>query len=202
MKRILIIVLFIAVYGIAFSQQSGNTVSGGRLSLSSVTRGYAPMNINAEGSGIFPVLLLLSPFNPMLVVENEKAYFALTKEAALAFPFISLGPKKSTIGKVGFEYSYVFRSERNDHLRAFIDFCYPLEAGDFAAVLINAGGGYFTDTKKAGLFPQVSMGILAPFSSGFALDLYIKARETFMLKKEEANIFDLSLGVGMVFYPW
>jgi hypothetical protein len=202
MKRILLTVLIIAVTGIAYSQQSGNTISGERLSLNNVTRGYTPADINAEGSGIVPVLLLLSPLNPMLVVENEKAYFALTKEAALGFPFIQLGPKKGTIGKIGFEYSYVFRSERSDHLRAFFDFCYPLEAGDFAAVLISVGGGYFTDTKKAGLFPQVSMGILAPFSKGFALDLYIKGRETFMLKKEESNIFDLSMGVGLVFYPW
>lgn len=143
---------------------------------------------------LYKPIMLLWPLNPSIVVENKKAYFALTKEISVILP--------RALGKIGFEYSYVFREERNNHLRVFADYFYPIEAGDFAAVLVNIGGGYFTDTKKNGLFPQISVSILAPMSDYFAINLYAKARETFMLNKEEANIFDGSFGVGLVLLPW
>lgn len=143
---------------------------------------------------LFKPIMLLWPLNPSVVVENKKVYFALTKELSIILPGV--------VGKIGFEYSYVFRAERNNHLRVFADYFYPIEAGDFAVVIFNIGGGYFTDTKKNGLFPQFSMSILAPLTDFFAINLYVKARETFMLKKEEANIFDSSFGIGVVMLPW
>lgn len=147
-----------------------------------------------EDFELYKPITVLWPLNPMLVVENSKVYFGLTKEVNVILP----GAKV----KMGFEYSYIFREERNNHLRAFADYIIPLLARDFAAILMNVGGGYFTDTKKAGLFPQVSFGLLAGFGDFIGINVYIKARETFMLKSEESNIFDLSLGVGAAFYPF
>jgi len=143
-----------------------------------------------SGNYLIPTLLLW-PLNPALVVEEKKVNFALTKEVSVFFPKIR--------SKIGFEYSYVFRSERNSHLRLFADCLIPLEAGDVAVVLLNAGGGYFTDTKKSGLFPQISLSIVAPTADYFAVNLYVKARQTFMFKKEDSNIFDASIGFGVVF---
>lgn len=148
----------------------------------------------SEDFELYKPITVLWPLNPMIVVENGKVYFGLTKEMNVILP----GAKV----KMGFEYSYIFRSERNNHLRAFADYIIPLLARDFAAILMNVGGGYFTDTKKAGLFPQVSFGLLAGFGDFIGINVYIKARETFMLKSEESNIFDFSLGIGAAFYPF
>jgi hypothetical protein len=149
---------------------------------------------NTASEDVFVPFLIIWPLNPMLVVENNKAYFALTKEVSLLLPRVT--------GKVGFEYSYVFRSDRNHHLRVFADYIIPLMAEDFMAIVLNTGVGYFTDTKKSGLFPQVSIGLLVPLGDAMVINLYGKVRETFMLKKEEADIFDASIGIGLIFYPY
>lgn len=148
----------------------------------------------AEDFEIYKPIMVLWPVNPMLVVENSKVYFGLTKEINIIMPYAK--------AKLGFEYSYIFRSERNNHLRVFADYMIPLQAGDFAAVLVNIGGGYFTDTKKSGLFPQASLSILVPFTDVLGINIYVKVRETFMLKKEESNIFDFSVGVGATVFPF
>lgn len=148
----------------------------------------------AEDFELYKPIMMLWPLNPMIVVENGNVYFGLTKEVDIIMPYAK--------AKLGFEYSYIFRSERNNHLRVFADYIIPLQAGDFAAVLVNIGGGYFTDTKKSGLFPQASLSILVPFTDAFGVNLYAKARETIMLKKEESNIFDFSIGIGTTFYPF
>ncbi len=158
------------------------------------TRSLKNMPAGTEEVQIFEPVMIAWPLNPMLVVEDGKAYFGLTKELNLVIGSLRV--------KTGLEYSYIFRGERNNHLRAFADYMIPIQAGDFAAVLLNIGGGYFSDTKKSGLFPQVSMSILAPFGNTAGINLYVKARETFMLKKEEANIFDLSFGIGLALYPF
>lgn len=188
-KTVLILMVFICT-GSIYSQN---------LKLSDLEIKKNERNINiiptekAE-TELFKPIMLLWPLNPSVVVENKKVYFALTKEISVMLPRV--------LGKVGFEYSYVFRADRNNHLRVFADYFYPIEAGDFAVVIFNIGGGYFTDTKKSGLFPQLSMSILAPMSDYFAINLYVKARQTFMLKKEESNIFDGSFGIGLVLLPW
>lgn len=149
---------------------------------------------STEEVELFKPIMYAWPLNPMLVVEGGNVYFGLTKEVSLVLAKIRV--------KTGVEYSYIFRGERNNHLRAFADYLIPLQTGDFAAVLINVGSGYFSDTKKSGIFPQVSLSILAPFGDIAGVNLYLKARETFMFQKEEANIFDLSLGIGLSLYPF
>lgn len=147
-----------------------------------------------EDFEIYKPIMMLWPLNPMIVVENSNVYFGLTKEVDIIMPYAK--------AKLGFEYSYIFRSERNNHLRVFADYIIPLQTGDFALVLVHLGGGYFTDTKKSGLFPQASLSILVPFTDTFGVNLYVKTRETIMLKKEESNIFDFSIGIGTTIFPF
>jgi hypothetical protein len=155
---------------------------------------------NTADDGITIPLVLSWPLNPMLVIEDKKPYFALTKEVSLLFPtFIYIG-KKPLVGALGGEYSYVVRNGRNSHIRGFLDFLYILEAGDFAAFLLGAGGGYFTDTKKSGLFPQVSFSFIFPIVKGVGFQGYIRVRNAFMFKKEDSNVFDLSTGIGLTFF--
>src|SRR5690349_20486213 len=51
---------------------------------------------------------LFGIINPMLVIEDKKVFFGLTKE-------ISFG--KFPYGRIAFEYSYIFRSYNTSHLR-------------------------------------------------------------------------------------
>ena len=188
MKLYLLIISLTLITSIGYTQN---------IRLSDIKDGgnnYRGKEITEKTGGNFLVpALLLWPLNPMVVAENSKAYFALTKEVSLILP--------RARGKIGFEYSYVFRTERNNHLRLYADYFIPLGQGDFAVVLLNVGGGYFTDTKKSGLFPQLSMSILAPtLYDNLALTFYIKVRQTFMFRNEEANIFDASTGIGAVFF--
>ena len=85
-------------------------------------------------------------------------------------------------------------------MRAFADLLIPIETTDYFAFLAGAGAGYFTDTKKSGIFPQASISLFVPLTEGTALKIYVKGRNTFMLKKEESNIFDISIGAATTFY--
>lgn len=150
---------------------------------------------------VIPTLIIFSPLNPMLVVENKKAYFGLTKEISSIIP-VHLFKKAPLLLKPSFEYSYIFRSDRTSHLRAGLDFGYPLETSDFAAVLFFAGGGYFSDTKKSGIYTDASLSLFIALEDYIGFSVYLKGRENFMLKKEESNIFDASMGISAVIKPF
>ena len=144
---------------------------------------------------------LVWPFNPMVVFEDEKTYFAFTKEVAIALPPISL-KKAGIFTRLAVEYSYVFRSEKNHHIRLSLDAGYPLSAGDFAAVLLSAGSGYFTDTKANGISVHSSLGFFTTFGDNLGVNFYLRTRNTFMFPEERKNIFDLSAGLGLSIYPF
>lgn len=198
LKKIIVLALFVFILHSANAQilhlqkytLSGK--SGGSLKTRS-----SP--VNAQESEFLPILVLSWPINPMLVIEDKKPYFALTKEVNLMFPAIYVG-QKPIVAQVGGEYSYVARNGRNSHLRAYLDFMYPVDAGEYIAFLLGVGGGVFTDTKKGGWFPQVSFSALMPVCNGIAFQAYIRARNTYMFKKENSDIFNLSAGMGAVFY--
>ena len=130
--------------------------------------------------------------NPMLVIEDKKAYFGLTKEVSFGyFPF----------GRLAFEYSYIVRDLNNSHLRLSYNYDIILEASDFAAFMVTPGAGYFTDTENKGWFTHASFGLLLPI--GFIVTSpYIRYRHTFLQNKSagKTDIDDLSLGMGFIFY--
>lgn len=162
----------------------------------------APAPLKNEGLNTTTSVMLLSwPLNPMLVYENKKIDFGLTKEVSVVFPFIRT-PGFGTIARLGLEYSYVFRSDRNNHLRSFFNVDIPVDAGDFVAFTTSMGGGVFTDTKKSGIFPQASFNMFVPFGEGLGINPYIKLRHTFMLDKTQSDITDFSLGIGLLILPF
>jgi hypothetical protein len=104
-----------------------------------------------------PLLLLgiVLFINPMVVFEDKKVFFGLTKE-------ISVGVYQ--YGRIAFEYSYIFRSYNTSHLRVSYIYDAVFETDYFVPADINAGVGYFTDTKNKGWFLQGSAGVLVPTS--------------------------------------
>jgi hypothetical protein len=129
--------------------------------------------------------------NPMLVIEDKKVFFGLTKEVSIGkFPY----------GRIAFEYSYIFRSYNTSHLRVSYNFDIVFEAGDFVAFIATPGAGYFTDTKNNGWFLHGSVGAIMATSDHFGISPYLRYRHTFIKDKTKSDINDISLGVGFMFY--
>jgi len=130
--------------------------------------------------------------NPMVLLEDKKVHFGLTKELSFGYyPY----------GRLAFEYSFIVRERNTSHLRLSYNYDFILEAGNFAAFVLAPGAGYFTDTGNKGWFSQVSFGLLIPaFIS--AIFPYIKYRHTFIQNKPEGKTYidDLSLGIGFVLF--
>jgi hypothetical protein len=149
--------------------------------------------IKKTGVGAIPYLYYTLLFiNPMLVIEDKKPYFGLTKEMSFGYyPY----------GRIALEYSYIFREKNTSHLRASYNYDFILEGGDFAAFNLTPGVGYFTDTKNKGIFAQLSFGIIIPAWIS-AMNPYIKYRHTFIQNKavDKTDIDDISLGMGFMFY--
>lgn len=137
------------------------------------------------------VFALLFPLNPILLIENEKFYVGITKEFSVGkFPF----------GRAAVEYSLIFRETHVNQLRLSYNFDIPLVSGDFAAIMLSAGGGYFTDFDKKGYFPQISAALLLPASETFTANVYFKTRYTIMDDKSKSNIFDITFGLSAAYY--
>lgn len=138
--------------------------------------------------------------NPIIVIENEKFYFGLTKDVSLIFPFIKTKTMIIPL-KAGVEYSVLFRKSQLNHMRASLELLIPVETGDFFAFLLATGGGYFTDFNKNGVSAQLSPGFLLPVTDSFGVNAYLKLRHTFVFK-HKGDLTDLSLGLGLYLYPF
>lgn len=135
------------------------------------------------------IMLLASPFNPILVYEDKKVYFGFTKEVSTAFNYLSFD-------RIGIEYSYLFRGERRHQLRTFFEVEIPLSGSEYIFITCGVGGGYMTDFKKKGIFPQASINIIVPVTDEIYLNAYEKIRHTFMTGKNETDVTDYSIGFG------
>lgn len=134
---------------------------------------------------------LAAIINPMLVIEDKRVFFGLTKEiSAGVFPY----------GRLALEYSYIFRSYNTSHLRFSYNYDVILEAGDFVGIIASPGAGYFTDTKNEGWFVQGSVGALLGPGEPLMFNPYLKYRHTFIKDPVKSNINDISLGVGFAFF--
>jgi hypothetical protein len=132
--------------------------------------------------------------NPDVAIENGKVYFGLTKEiSAGKFPF----------GRAAFEYTFMFRETGKNNFRFSYNFDIPIAGGQTSLVFLSPGFGYFTDTERTGLFPQLTVGIMGDdFTAGkiFKFNPYIKFRRTFVKGSGNPNFTDVSLGCGIAFF--
>jgi hypothetical protein len=149
---------------------------------------------------ILPVLIFW-PLNPMFVAEGKKTYFGLTKEISVVFPSIRLR-HLAFLGKLSAEYSYIFRDERQNHFRLSFEAGYPLSTGDFSAVILGVGPGYFTDFVGSGVSAHIALSVFVLVGERFAMNIYGKNRFTIAIQNDRSNIFDASLGIGFCFYPF
>jgi hypothetical protein len=153
------------------------------------------VKINPYKKNELPVgsLLAALPFvliNPVLVFEDHKIFWGLTKEIS----FSSLH-----FGRASFEYSFLFRTFNKNHLRFSYNYDFLYQQGStWLYYAISPGAGYFTDTQNKGAFAQLSTGFLLPTPVIF-FHFYIKYRFTKIFNENKSDIHDISLGAGFVF---
>lgn len=179
-KIFITIIFFITINNCAFSQMQDLYKTNINLKLNSREKAE-------ESLGFSKVLLLAFPLNPILMIEGKRFYAGITKDVSFGnYPY----------GRISLEYSLIFRQTYLNQVRASYNYDFGLESGDFAALILSVGGGYFTDFKMTGYFPQLSLSMLFPITDNIATLPYIKVRETFMTKGDP-DIFDFSFGFGM-----
>lgn len=141
-------------------------------------------------TGMFAGLIFLSFINPILVFEDKKIFWGLTKEISKSFyPY----------GRLSFEYSFLFRTFNKNHFRFSYNYDHVFEnRSDFVIFTVSPGAGYFTDTENNGAFVQGSGGLFFP-TPVFMGHLYMKYRFTKIFDKNKSDIHDISLGLGFVF---
>lgn len=213
MKRIFLVLIF-TIIAVSLNAQTTNTYifvkTGDSVSLKnekiynlddfkSDKTNTHPVNLrrntNISEGELLSVAIAFWPLNPMLLYENKKIYFGLTKEISVGFLYRF---------KFSFEYSYIFRDENNNHLRSSLNYVIPIVTSDFAIISTSLGVGFFTDTKKSGIFPQGSIDFMIAPTDHIVISLYSKLRHTitvgtFNSGSNRSNITDLSIGIATIF---
>lgn len=140
------------------------------------------------GLGVFLYLV-----NPIVLYENKRIYAGITKE-------LSVGFGKFGEHRFAFEYSFVFAGNISNHLR--FSYKYDLLLKEKiepshtlqGTGVLSLGAGYFTNFNKQGLFPEVTFGYSIR-NHKILIYPHIKIRHTFMFRKEDSEITDISFGI-------
>lgn len=176
--------------GLPFSLYDSPSSSNSLTSFDLSSPNSSPYKKADISTPLFVTAIIAVFINPILVFEDKKVFWGLTKEISLAFyPY----------GRLNFEYSFLFRTFNKNHLRLSYNYDFIEHSrSDWVMYRTSAGAGFFTDTKHTGAFIQASPGffIAAPF---FVFDLYLKYRYTHIFDKNKSDIHDISLGCGFVF---
>lgn len=140
--------------------------------------------------GIVSILYLI---NPIVLYEDSRIYAGLTKELSLGFG--KLGQHRTA-----FEYSFVFTGHISHHIR--LSYKYDLLMKDKiepshmlqGTGVFSIGGGYFTNFDKQGAFPELTYGYSLR-NHKLLIFPHVKIRHTFMFRKDDSDITDISFGI-------
>jgi hypothetical protein len=140
--------------------------------------------------GIGSILYLI---NPIILYEDNDIYAGITKELSVGFG--KLGEHRAA-----FEYSFIFAGNVSSHVRLSYKYDFlmkdklePSHTLQTTSVL-SVGGGYFTNFNKQGIFPEITYGYSLR-NHKLLIYPHVKIRHTFMFKKDEADITDISFGI-------
>lgn len=150
----------------------------------------SPTSMTTISLGIGAILYLI---NPVVLYENKKIYMGITKE-------LSVGYGKFGEHRFAFEYSFVFTGNISNDFR--LSYKYDLLLKEKiepshmlqGTSVLSLGAGYFTNFHKQGIFPEVTFGYSLR-NHKILIYPHIKIRHTFMFKKEDSDITDISFGI-------
>jgi hypothetical protein len=131
--------------------------------------------------------------NPILIYENKRIYAGITKE-------LSAGFGKMGQHRLALEYSLIFTGNISHHFR--LSYKYDLlfdskiePSNNLQGTsALSIGGGYFTNFDKQGIFPELTLGYSLR-NHKVLIFPHIKIRHTFMFKKQDSDITDISFGI-------
>ena len=194
--KILMLLLSLLTSSNLFSQQLKIYSNGNLLHLNHDNLSNTASN---TGAYLFIGSIVVLTFTPTVIIENKKVYFGLGRELSLVFG-------KTGEFRISGEYTYIFRSELKSHIRASLkyDILSRLSKSEWIdeREFFSIGAGYFADTDGSGIFPEISAGFRIGGDTQLYLYPYLKARHTFMLKKEKPDNTDFSLGLAIGFKPF
>ena len=140
------------------------------------------------------VLTAVYLINPIFIYTDKKVYLGLTKE-------FSVGWGKLGEHRTAFEYSMIFAGSIRHYGRLSYKYDFLLAPGIQPSHMLQGtsvlslGGGYFTDFKgKGGVFPELTYGYSIR-NHKLLFFPHVKIRHTFMLKKDNPDITDISFGI-------
>jgi hypothetical protein len=178
----LLLVIFVNVYS-----QNVTTFNQSNKSAS-------PSSMTTVSLGIGAILYLI---NPIILYEDKKIYMGLTKE-------LSVGFGKFGEHRFAFEYSFVFTGHISNHFR--LSYKYDLLLKEKiepshnlqGTGVLSLGGGCFTNLSKQGIFPEMTFGYSLR-NHKILIYPHVKIRHTFMFRKIDSDITDLSFGIILGF---
>lgn len=156
-----------------------------------------PFRKNKSTSSVLPisigVLSVVYLLNPIIEYTEKKIYAGFTKE-------ISVGWGKLGEHRTAIEYSLILGGNVRHYLRLSYKYDFLL-ADDIkpshmlqGTGVFSAGGGYFTDFKGKGVFPEFTFGYSIR-NHKLLFYPHIKLRHTFMLTEGKSDITDFSFGI-------
>jgi len=185
-KIIIKITLLLFIYCNIYSQtNSQNSYSYDKENTTNSAISFTSVSI---GVGAFLYLV-----NPIFLYEDKKIYAGVTKE-------LSLGFGKFGEHRFAYEYSFVFTGHISHHMR--LSYKYDLLLKDKiepshilqVTSAFSFGGGLFTNFSKQGFFPEITYGYSLR-NHKLLIYPHIKIRHTFMFRKQDSDITDISFGI-------
>jgi len=193
MKKIIYIIILLLTFSNIYSQVNpllgqSNYILNNEATITS------PSPFTTISVGVGAILYLI---NPILLYEDRKVYAGITKE-------LSVGFGKFGEHRAAFEYSFVFTGNISHHIR--FSYKYDLlfknniEPSHMlqTTIALSLGTGYFTNFTKHGVFPELTLGYSLR-NHKILIFPHIKIRHTFMFRKEDSDITDISFGIILGF---
>lgn len=184
-KIILIWLICCGIYS-----QSNPSISQSVLLLNkkNITTSTSSFTAVSLGFGTFLYLI-----NPIILYENKRFYAGITKEMSLGFGKIGQN-------RLAFEYSFIFAGNISHHIR--FSYKYDLLLNQNiepshtlqGTSVLSPGAGYFTNFDKQGFFPELAFGYSLR-NHKILIYPHVKIRHTFMFKKQDSDITDISFGI-------
>jgi hypothetical protein len=155
------------------------------------------IKVEAESNFLYLCLFAGTVFalpSPVYVLANNESYFGLTKE----IPILSIRSGKFTypLGYFSLEYSYIFKTEVNNYLRAGYKHIIEIPGIEYLAPGVNG----FTNFKGFnGISPELSVGWVQLFNT---FTLYSRYRFNVKPGDNSSEFHEFTIGLYSSFFSF
>ncbi len=191
MKRFILLTLIFFISNKIILSQDFNFLSGKELN----SQFYLHKDKSETSNSTLPISIgvvsFLYLFNPIVLLENDKIAFGMTKEISVGFGYFGQN-------RIAFEYSYVFVNSLKSRIMIGLEHDILLKKGMKPSHFlqgtpaISLGSGYFTNFTNSGFFGETSYGYSIR-NDKLLFYPSIKLRYTYV--PSGSDILDVSVGI-------